>query len=59
MAIYKVYFEIYGKKLMKKLEASNREDAKQKIASSIVFHKITHDIDPDVQNIANLLGIKL
>ena len=53
MAIYKVYFELYGHKMMKRVEAHSRENAMQQIACDIIFHKVSHDIDPDVQNIAN------
>ena len=59
MELYKVYFELYGHKMMKRVEAHSRENAMQQIACDIIFHKVSHDIDPEVQNIANLLGIKL
>lgn len=37
---FDVYFEIYGKKLKTKVIAKSNEEAKQKIISKIIFHKI-------------------
>ncbi len=38
--IFKVYFEVYGKKLMKRVNAENVADAKAKVFRDIIFHKI-------------------
>lgn len=37
---YKVYFEIYGKKMVAEIEASSKEDAEYKLRGKIQIHKI-------------------
>lgn len=39
MRNYDVYFELYGKKLKKRVLAKSEADAKKQIANDIVFHK--------------------
>jgi hypothetical protein len=37
---YKVYFEIYGKKMVAEVEATTQELAKKTIKDKIFFHKV-------------------
>jgi hypothetical protein len=53
--IYKVFFEVYGKKLMKKVYAENMADAKAKIFRDIIFHKIEPENDI-LKNIFDIFG---
>lgn len=43
MAKYKVYFEIYGKKMRTSIEAKSAEHAKELIRSKIQFNHIEFD----------------
>lgn len=43
MPKYKVYFELYGKKMVKTIDAEAIELAKIKVKESIIFHKIEGD----------------
>ena len=38
--IYKVYFEIYDKKMVTEIEANSKEDAEYKLRGKIQIHKI-------------------
>jgi hypothetical protein len=53
--IYKVYFEIYGKKLMKRVNADNMADAKAKVFKDVIFHKIQQE-DNIVNTIFEMFG---
>lgn len=62
--IYKVYFQLYGKKMKINIDADTQEEAKQKIKDSIIFDKIVQvndnitDNDNDVfKNLKNIMGI--
>ena len=55
---YKVYFEIYGKKLMKEVQAENENQARINIMNAIIFHKIKPLIDPEVERLMNIFGMK-
>lgn len=63
-SIYTVYFEIFGKKMKAKVLASSVEDAKQKIADNIIFHKTEkesgwyNDIVDKTDDLMRSLGIK-
>ena len=37
---YKVYFEIYGKKLCATVDARSEQEAKDKVLGRLVFHKV-------------------
>jgi hypothetical protein len=41
--IFKVYFEMYGKKLMKRVNAENVAEAKAKVFRDIIFYKIQQE----------------
>ena len=60
--IYKVYFEIYGKKKFICIEAKNEEEAiKQTInlvSMAVVIHKVKRDVDPEVERLMNIFGMK-
>lgn len=51
---YKVWFEIYGKKMITVINANNETDAKTKIKSKIHFHKI-EKIEEPRDNVAEYL----
>jgi len=55
MKIYKVYFEIYGKKLKVEIKANSLSEAKEKVKNSIIFHKVDL-FDEDLQSIRNFIG---
>ena len=59
---YKVYFEIYGKKKFIRIEAKNEEEAiKQTInlvSMAVVIHKVKRDVDPEVERLMNIFGMK-
>lgn len=58
---YKVWFEIYGKKMLAEVEANNPGDAKATIKSKIQFHKIEkiEELrDNVVENLMNMFNIK-
>ena len=60
---YKVYFEIYGKKKFIRIAAKNEEEARKQainlISMAVVIRKVKRDVDPDVENLMNLMGMKL
>ena len=43
--VYKVYFEIYGKKMMAKVKAKDMFDAQNKVEKKIIFHKVEKAVD--------------
>jgi len=43
MRNYKVYFEIYGKKILVKVTAKSEEQAKEKVINNLKFNKIEKD----------------
>ena len=43
---YKVYFEIYDKKMVTEIEANSKEDAEYKLRGKIQIHKIE-----EIQNV--------
>lgn len=60
--IYKVYFQLYGKKMKINIDADTQEEAKQKIKDSIIFDKIVfvndNINDNDIfENLKNIFGI--
>lgn len=73
MKEYKVYFEIFGKKMQTTLDAESIEDAKLELFDKIIFHKVVSvDGKPDestsnknlfgdmdaFNNIMNIFGMK-
>jgi len=70
MKSYRVYFEIYEKRLKTTVKAKNQEHAKQIIKDKIIFHKIDSDEDDlflreddvppddDLDYLKKMLGIK-
>lgn len=59
---YKVYFEIYGKKKFIRIEAKNEEEARKQtinlVSMAVVIHKVKRDVDPEVERIMNIFGMK-
>ena len=51
MKTYKVYFEIFGKKMFTNVEAANKIEAQNKIKAQIIFHK-TQEIYKTDSNIS-------
>ena len=64
MKIYKIYFEIFGKKMKYEVEAESKNDAINKLKNKINIIKINGGIneginDDDVlENLKNMFGMK-
>ena len=68
MKIYKIYFEIFGKKMKYEVEAESKNDAINKLKNNINIIKIDEGInggineginDDDVlENLKNMFGMK-
>jgi hypothetical protein len=64
MKIYKIYFEIFGKKMKYEVEAESKNDAINKLKNKISIIKINEGIneginDNDVlENLKNIFGMK-
>jgi hypothetical protein len=57
---YIVYFEIYGKKLRKVVDAKSMTEAKTIVLNSIIFHKVEPDPDlaeVSIKDLKEMLGI--
>ena len=59
---YEVFYEIYGMKKRTKVDANNETEAitnaRNKVADSVIIYKVKRDIDPEVENLMNLIGMK-
>jgi hypothetical protein len=54
---YKVYFEIYGKKMQTETSAGSDEEAMENIANKIIFHKIERvGGDEALNNLKSIFG---
>ncbi len=40
MKTYKIYFELFGKKMQTNINADNENEVKENIKNKIIFHKI-------------------
>jgi hypothetical protein len=64
MKIYKIYFEIFGKKMKYEVEAESKNDAINKLKNKINIIKINEGVnegvnDDDVlDNLKNMFGMK-
>jgi hypothetical protein len=64
MKTYKIYFEIFGKKMKYEVEAESKNDAINKLKNKISIIKINEGIneginDDDVlENLKNIFGMK-
>jgi hypothetical protein len=64
MKIYKIYFEIFGKKMKYEVEAESKNDAINKLKNKINIIKINEGVneginDDDVlENLKNMFGMK-
>ena len=64
MKTYKIYFEIFGKKMKYEVEAESKNDAINKLKNKISIIKINEGIneginDDDVlENLKNMFGMK-
>ena len=68
MKIYKIYFEIFGKKMKYEVEAESKNDAINKLKNKISIIKINEGVndelneginDDDVlENLKNMFGMK-
>ena len=57
MKEYEIYFELFGKKLKTKVTAKSEVEAKEKIKSKIIFHKVKEnqkDITEIMKDIFNI-----
>ena len=59
---YEVFYEIYGMKKRTKVDAKNETEAmtnaRNKVADSVIIYKVKRDIDPEVEKLMNLMGMK-
>lgn len=55
MKNYKIYFEVYGKKMKTTVKANNERDAKELVKNKIKFIKITETENIDF--LKNIFGI--
>lgn len=59
---YEVFYEIYGMKKRTKVDAKNETEAitnaRNKVADSVIIYKVKRDIDPEVENLLNLMRMK-
>ena len=44
MKNFKVYFEVFGKKMKTTINASSKEDAENKVRNKIIFHKVEREV---------------
>jgi fructose-bisphosphate aldolase class 1 len=60
MKIYKIYFEIFGKKMKYEVEAESKNDAINKLKNKINIIKIDEGINDDdvLENLKNMFGMK-
>jgi fructose-bisphosphate aldolase class 1 len=60
MKIYKIYFEIFGKKMKYEVEAESKNDAINKLKNKISIIKIDEGINDDdvLENLKNMFGMK-
>ena len=57
MKLYKVFFQIYGRKMVAKVMANSPEEARQIILGKVQFDKIVCEDDP-VEELKEMLGMK-
>ena len=58
MSKYKVYFEIFGKKMVTVVEANSMTEAQEAVRNKIIFHK-TQIEEPDiVSELMKIFGFK-
>jgi hypothetical protein len=64
MKTYKIYFEIFGKKMKYEVEAESKNDAINKLKNKINIIKINEGVDEGVndddvlENLKNMFGMK-
>jgi fructose-bisphosphate aldolase class 1 len=60
MKTYKIYFEIFGKKMKYEVEAESKNDAINKLKNKINIIKIDEGINDDdvLENLKNMFGMK-
>jgi len=57
MKKYKIYFEVFGKKMQTEVFASSQKHAKKIIREKIKFHKIKEiSLDPDLEYLKKMFG---
>lgn len=62
--IYKVYFQLYGKKFKAAIQANSPAEAREIVKNNIQFDKVVkmqdyvNENDPTVQHLKNIFGIK-
>jgi type II secretory pathway component PulF len=52
---YKIYFEIFGKKLKTTIFADSENEAKQKLLNKITWHKIEKAKSKEVEHLENII----
>jgi hypothetical protein len=60
MKTYKIYFEIFGKKMKYEVEAESKNDAINKLKNKISIIKINEGVNDDdvLENLKNMFGMK-
>ena len=60
MKTYKIYFEIFGKKMKYEVEAESKNDAINKLKNKINIININEGINDDdvLENLKNMFGMK-
>lgn len=57
MAKYKVYFQIYGRKMVVVVEAMSEAEAVRQVREKLEIHKVER-IDSELTTLFDVLGIK-
>ena len=57
MNTYKIYFQIYGRKMVARVTANSPEEARQIILGKVQFDKVVCEDDP-VEELKEMLGMK-
>jgi hypothetical protein len=57
MKKFKVYFEIFGKKMVTVVEANSTAEAKQKVLDKMIFHKVVVQEDNVVGDLKKMFGM--
>jgi len=56
MTNYKIFFEIFGKKMMTEIEAESKYEAIEILKEKIKIHKI-RTVDAQVEKLKNIFGM--
>jgi hypothetical protein len=57
MKEFKVYFEIFGKKMVTEVEANSAAEARQKVIDKMIFHKVVMQDGDTLDNLKKMFGM--